>query len=68
MDRTRRDRRDGEYGRCRDGDRPRGTGRHRLDVVVRIHRMATKYAEAILAVKYRVVDERGEIAGGPMYY
>ncbi|MBQ6459225.1 MULTISPECIES: sodium:alanine symporter family protein [Exiguobacterium] len=30
--------------------------------------MATKYAEAILAVKYRVVDERGEIAGGPMYY
>ncbi|MBR2757645.1 MAG: sodium:alanine symporter family protein [Exiguobacterium sp.] len=30
--------------------------------------MATKYAEAIFAVKYRVVDERGEIAGGPMYY
>ncbi|TCI68139.1 sodium:alanine symporter family protein [Exiguobacterium sp. SH0S7] len=30
--------------------------------------MATKYAEAILAVKYRTVDERGEIAGGPMYY
>ncbi|WP_214683738.1 sodium:alanine symporter family protein [Exiguobacterium sp. s155] len=30
--------------------------------------MATKYAEAILAVKYRVVDEHGEVAGGPMYY
>ncbi len=30
--------------------------------------MATKYAEAILAVKYRVVDARGEMAGGPMYY
>ncbi|TCI63942.1 sodium:alanine symporter family protein [Exiguobacterium sp. SH3S1] len=30
--------------------------------------MATKYAEAILAVKYRTVDERGEVAGGPMYY
>ncbi|SDH72634.1 alanine or glycine:cation symporter, AGCS family [Alteribacillus persepolensis] len=30
--------------------------------------MATKYAEAILAVKYRVKDERGEMAGGPMYY
>ncbi len=30
--------------------------------------MATKYAEALLAVKYRVVDERGEMAGGPMYY
>ncbi|MGY4689562.1 alanine/glycine:cation symporter family protein [Salibacterium sp. K-3] len=30
--------------------------------------MATKYAEAILAVKYREKDERGEMAGGPMYY
>lgn len=30
--------------------------------------MATKYAEAVLAVKYRVVDENGEMAGGPMYY
>ncbi|GAB6159218.1 sodium:alanine symporter family protein [Desulfotomaculum varum] len=30
--------------------------------------MATKYGEAILAVKYRIVDEKGEMAGGPMYY
>lgn len=30
--------------------------------------MATKYAEAILAVKYRTVGKRGEMAGGPMYY
>lgn len=30
--------------------------------------MATKYAEAILAVKYRVIDNRGEMSGGPMYY
>ena len=30
--------------------------------------MATKYAEGLLAVKYRTKDERGEIAGGPMYY
>lgn len=30
--------------------------------------MATKYAEAILAVKYRVKDERGEMCGGPMYF
>lgn len=30
--------------------------------------MATKYAEGLLAVKYRTVDEHGEIAGGPMYY
>src|SRR5699024_2983148 len=30
--------------------------------------MATKYGEAILAVKYRVKDHRGLMAGGPMYY
>lgn len=30
--------------------------------------MATKYAEAVLAVKYRIVDEKGEMSGGPMYY
>jgi len=30
--------------------------------------MATKYGEAILAVKYRTKDEKGEMAGGPMYY
>ncbi|MGG5254117.1 alanine/glycine:cation symporter family protein [Neobacillus sp. SM06] len=30
--------------------------------------MATKYSEAILAVKYRTVGKRGEMAGGPMYY
>lgn len=30
--------------------------------------MATKYAEGLLAVKYRVVDDNGQIAGGPMYY
>lgn len=30
--------------------------------------MATKYAEAFLAVRYRTVNERGEISGGPMFY
>ncbi|MBQ1510406.1 MAG: sodium:alanine symporter family protein [Selenomonadaceae bacterium] len=30
--------------------------------------MATKYAEGLLAIKYRSMDENGEIAGGPMYY
>ncbi|MBQ1889273.1 alanine or glycine:cation symporter, AGCS family [Selenomonas ruminantium] len=30
--------------------------------------MATKYAEGLLAVKYRSTDEKGEIAGGPMFY
>lgn len=30
--------------------------------------MATKYSESLLAVKYRVVDENGQMSGGPMYY
>ena len=30
--------------------------------------MATKFAEAVLAVKYREVDELGNHVGGPMYY
>ncbi|MHA1134690.1 MAG: alanine/glycine:cation symporter family protein [Alphaproteobacteria bacterium] len=30
--------------------------------------MATKFAEAVLAVRYREVDERGVYVGGPMYY
>lgn len=30
--------------------------------------MATKYAEGVLAIKYREVDENGNMAGGPMYY
>ncbi|PIU20845.1 MAG: sodium:alanine symporter family protein, partial [Elusimicrobia bacterium CG08_land_8_20_14_0_20_59_10] len=29
--------------------------------------IATKYAEALLAVKYRVVSPTGEFSGGPMY-
>ncbi|MBB5337046.1 alanine/glycine:cation symporter family protein [Pectinatus brassicae] len=30
--------------------------------------MATKYGEGLLAIKYRTIDEKGQIAGGPMYY
>ena len=30
--------------------------------------MATKYAEGLLAVKYRVVDEKHHSLGGPFYY
>ncbi|MBP1970728.1 AGCS family alanine or glycine:cation symporter [Virgibacillus natechei] len=30
--------------------------------------MATKYAEAILGVKYRQENAKGEMSGGPMYY
>ena len=30
--------------------------------------MATKYAEGVLAVKYRTYDDNGNASGGPMYY
>lgn len=30
--------------------------------------MATKYGEAILAVRYRVTNSSGQYSGGPMYY
>lgn len=30
--------------------------------------MATKYAEGVLAIKYRTVDANGQMSGGPMYY
>lgn len=30
--------------------------------------MATKFSEAVLGVRYRQIDKRGNMAGGPMYY
>ena len=30
--------------------------------------MATKYAEGVLAIKYRSTDANGQVSGGPMYY
>lgn len=30
--------------------------------------MATKYGEGVLAVKYRVENDKGQMSGGPMYY
>jgi AGCS family alanine or glycine:cation symporter len=36
--------------------------------ITAIFGMATKYGEGVLAVKYRIKDEKGEMAGGPMYY
>jgi AGCS family alanine or glycine:cation symporter len=36
--------------------------------VTAVFGMATKYAEGFLAVRYRQVNHKGEIAGGPMYY
>lgn len=37
-------------------------------VVTAFFGMATKYAEGLLAVKYRVVDEDNHALGGPFYY
>lgn len=36
--------------------------------ITAIFGMATKFGEGVLAVKYRIVNERGEMSGGPMYY
>ncbi len=36
--------------------------------VIALFGMATKYAEAVLAVRYRETDELGHSVGGPMYY
>lgn len=30
--------------------------------------MATKYGEGVLAVKFRTVNQQGQMSGGPMYY
>ena len=37
-------------------------------IVAAFFGMATKYAEGLLAIKYRVVDENGPSLGGPFYY
>ena len=36
--------------------------------VIALFGMATKYSEALLAVKFREVDHNGQYVGGPMYY
>ena len=36
--------------------------------ITAIFGMATKYGEGVLAVKYRVINSKGEMSGGPMYY
>ncbi len=36
--------------------------------IVALFGMATKYAECLLALKYRIRDKQGFMAGGPMYY
>ena len=37
-------------------------------IVAAFFGMATKYAEGLLAIKYRTVDKEGHILGGPFYY
>lgn len=37
-------------------------------VVAAFFGMATKYAEGLLAIKYRTIDEEGHVLGGPFYY
>lgn len=37
-------------------------------IVAAFFGMATKYAEGLLAVKYRVIDENNHALGGPFYY
>ena len=37
-------------------------------VVAAFFGMATKYAEGLLAIKYRTIDKEGHVLGGPFYY
>lgn len=37
-------------------------------VVAAFFGMATKYAEGLLAIKYRTIDKDGHVLGGPFYY
>lgn len=36
--------------------------------ITAIFGMATKYGEGVLAVKYRTLNKKGQMSGGPMYY
>ena len=37
-------------------------------VIAAFFGMATKYAEGLLAIKYRTIDKDGHVLGGPFYY
>lgn len=37
-------------------------------IVAAFFGMATKYAEGLLAIKYRTIDKDGHVLGGPFYY
>ena len=36
--------------------------------IIALFGMATKYSEAVAAIKFRQIDELGQYVGGPMYY
>ena len=57
-----------EHHRSRDGHCTRGSRSAVLLVLDRgVFGIATKYAEGVLAVRYRVTSADGEVRGGPMY-
>ena len=37
-------------------------------VLIGVLGLCVKFAESLLAIKYRTINDRGEICGGPMYY
>ena len=41
---------------------------HAEQVMAAFFGMATKYAEGLLAIKYRTIDKEGHVLGGPFYY
>ena len=44
------------------------TRKHTFWMIVCGIAMSAKFVECTLGVKYRVIDENGEVSGGPMYY
>ena len=61
------DDRHGQYRRGRDGGRRGRAGAVFWLWLTGVFGIATKYAEAVLSVKYRIVTKSGAMAGGPMY-
>ena len=58
----------GKYYRGGDGYQGRWTRSLFWMWMAAFFGMATKYAEGLLAIKYRTKDDHGAVAGGPMHY
>ena len=58
----------GQHSGCRDRHDIRGPGALFWMWLTALFGMAMKYAEAVLAVRYREQDDLGGFSGGPMYY